>query len=471
MGSGRYVGVKEDRVDGARNRAIAPAHKTGVGSVKPETDEGSLDTAIELLDKGLGASRDFLKAATSKEGRADAAMSEEMRKVLDELIKSEAEEMVEALPYGKALVLAFKLSVAFANGAGQALVEVNKRLIERYQREIGQMSDEVDERTYAILQDVRTWQAHAVGELDGILAKGLEAALNEFLDFVGDYLKGKATGIAKDVCGQLAKQMLKRFDLLAIFSQGIEKMAKPIPEGRGRVERTVFSYVAQMFLDQLPKSVATDALQGAAKGVRSEGPVDAKVLTGLMSALVNDGAEEYGRAIGVDEAKAGLREMIIDKARAVMSVATGVKLTESKTGKVAMKGNTVEVPPELLAELNRPPGEISAEERRRFFDRHTEYLSYVERHRLRLTAIKVRYQKRVDRTAAEGRDDVWVRLNNQLVQAAKEATQDALGQAKLIHREFGDYVPTYGRTSDWFDNETRVLDSKGFALDRRYGWP
>jgi hypothetical protein len=470
MVPGRYLSAKDPYLKGADRPA--PAHKTGVGAVKPETEDESLDTAIELLGKGLKASADFLKRATAKDPQGDTAMSEEFRKTLDELIKAEAQNLVEELPYGKVIVLAFKMSVAFGNGAGKALLEVSAKMRDRYDREFAELKDEIDERGAEIIQDFRTYQAHSVGELNGILLKGLEASFDEFIDFLKDELKEMAGGVLKDICGQLAKQLIKRFDLLSIFGQGIDKAAKGIPEGRGRVERVVFSYTAQMFLDQFPKSQIRDALKAAAKGVKGKGAVDAKVLAGLLEFVITSGFETFAAYVKLDEAHTTLREMVMEGARKFLQAATEVELAESKDGTVKVEGNKVLVPANIKVELTRGEGALSSEERRRFIQRNTEYYCYVERHALRLDAMKLKSQRRIDRTPAETRDDVWIKLNNQMVEAANGAKQEALAQAKLIHGEFGDNLPEFGPVSEWFDAYAMsTLNARRFTLDRRYGWP
>ena len=105
--------------------------------------------------------------------KADSQTMEVLKGAWDNYVGSLIEK---GIPPAKVIMLAGKLGMAFADGAGQALLEVRSRLGDQYDSDIEGSADRGDglsDKQIAQLQNVRRWQANSVAELNGILEKGL----------------------------------------------------------------------------------------------------------------------------------------------------------------------------------------------------------------------------------------------------------------------------------------------------------
>src|SRR5262249_43212824 len=101
----------------------------------------------------------------------------------------------------------------------------------------------------------------------------------------------------------------------------------------------------------------------------SDKSLDVALLGALIEMLIDFGSTEYANATHLDEAEAGLKEVLLDQARKVYSRLGGdVTLTSSSTFKVDLAAKTISAPPIRLAEITQPVTEITSEERNKLDD-------------------------------------------------------------------------------------------------------
>ena len=240
--------------------------------------------------------------AATGEGGGAAAVAQDL---LVDTIKNAVENAVEdAIPPAKVVILAAKLGTAFAEGAGAALVEVNKKLSAQYEedvRESGGGSDGLSEKNIEHIQHVRRWQANSVGELNGILKQGLismgkqalselsevaaekafEAASEKLLEATSDkitvYIQDRVTGEftsetlfvgapqgrVRQFAGAVGTEITKAF-AQAAASYGVEKKLWPAMETAARLkEAGVPANIADEVARASGPAVGFEAVKGA----------------------------------------------------------------------------------------------------------------------------------------------------------------------------------------------------------------
>lgn len=103
----------------------------------------------------------------------------------EELLKTMVEE---GLPPARILIIVRELSEAFADGAVEALNQVNNKLSVRYERDIvtsgGSITGGITEEGYESLKDIQRWQANSLAEFPGIVMGGMTEAAKKALEIV-----------------------------------------------------------------------------------------------------------------------------------------------------------------------------------------------------------------------------------------------------------------------------------------------
>jgi hypothetical protein len=185
------------------------AHKTGVGGAVPRRKDAAWlqDILLTGLEKGLDLTRDTLKRYGTKEGRDEDALNKAFQEAFVAMVKAQGTALVDKAPFGKVILVSFDLSLAFAEGVGKSLAQVNAELAQKY--DFSRLSNEFDERDSAQVQAICGYQAEDIQQLGRIMGKGLaevaSRATEMLLDKIGE-IPGK---ILDDVAGQVAKQLVK----------------------------------------------------------------------------------------------------------------------------------------------------------------------------------------------------------------------------------------------------------------------
>ena len=289
-----------------RRRASAPAprEQTRTEELDPvrsrvvELQQSAGNTAVSRLLRAPAATA-TPTAATAEAGGAGAAAQD----LLADTVKNAVENYVEdAIPPAKLVILAAKLGTAFAEGAGAALVEANKKLSAQYEEDVRESApaggtEGLTEKNIEHLQHIRRSQANSVGELNGILKAGLismgkqalselsevaaekafEAASEKLLEATSDkivvYIQDRVTGEftsetlfvgapqsqVRQFAGKVGSEITKAF-AQAAASYGVEKKLWPAMETAARLKEA-----------GVPANIADEAARAAAPSVGFEG--------------------------------------------------------------------------------------------------------------------------------------------------------------------------------------------------------
>lgn len=445
-----------DRKTGAEFSRTAPAHKTGVAEAvpPPSGSEGALSALVGGFEKGLDAlSKAIGTYATQRE---DAAFSEVLRKTLEEAaketIKSEAVALVEKAPLGKAILLTIRLSDAFADGIGKAIIEVNQQTLKDQEAAFARLPAELDEQAVRDINRLfRGYHARGTEQLPGVLGAGIVAVADQAVQELFRLGAKLSDRVVKDAVGQLARQLLKQSDPIALFSQAVREAVDSIPAGRRRVEGLAFSFAATTFIRQLSDERLRTRLKGIQpliNAVGSEEKIDVAMLASIIQLIVDRSFELYAKAVDVAGAGQEVRNALVEQAR-VLIKKTGIRIELASGNSVFASLTSITVPADFEAELKQPPGGPTAELRNRFVRRILEYDAFVEGLRATLDGRAAAAQLRVDRLNAESArrvardqppidvDRERAKLQNALASDANAARTKAQQLRDLIVREFG----------------------------------
>lgn len=412
------------------------AYKTGVGGAAPGRKEDTWlsDTLLDGLSKGLDLTKDALKRYGTKEGREEGALNKAFQEAFEAMVKAEGTALVEKVPFGKVILVSFELSLAFAEGVGKALDKVNAELAKKY--DFSRLGAELDEDDLAQLQAMRGYLAEGTRQLGRIVGEGLAEVAQKAVEMLLEKLGEVPGKILDDVAGQVARQLCKRHDLLAIFREAVEEASKSIPDGRGKVERLAFNFVGSAFLNQLSDKELQEKLAGLPE-VAKEGPVDVNLLGSVIKILVQGSYDNYARNVNVAYVQSEAKQLLIQTARQLAAGLVDVKLEVSDSENVVIETGKIGVPTTWLPTLAGPP-EPDAPMRNRFWGREKELMDYSRRLKLWLDVRKGRYRKQWKRLGAQGDVERWNLLQDKWLSDWRQAHRNAAEAIQAIVEEFGE---------------------------------
>lgn len=422
------------------------AHKTGVGGVVKRPDRAAEATKswLDLLEKGLTVSGDAWKRYATGKGRDQAALNKAVADSLEAFVKAEGVKMAEQLPFGKVIMVSFELSLAFADGVGRGLEKVNAELEKKY--DVGRIAQELGPEDVQQIQVIRGYLANNTQELNRVLAEGLadvaEKATQMVLSKLGE-IPGKVLG---DLSGQIAGQLVKHNDLLAILRSAVDEAGKSIPAGRAKVERLAFHFVASAFLNQLENKdlqAKLSALPGVAK---ADKPVDVALLGTIIKMLADNSYDTYKRHVPVDYATAEVRQMLITTARGLAAGLVDVKLEDSGSTQIVVEKDRIALPAAWLATVTEDADALR-ELGVRAWARNCELSDYLKRLRVSLETRRGLYAREYTRkTKGESDVEIYNQFQGRWVDDWHKAHQKAAAAVDAIVDELGE-PPGYSRVA------------------------
>jgi hypothetical protein len=446
-----------DRKTGTEQKRTAPAHKVGVGEAVPprSEDEGILPTLISGADQGLEALSKTIAAYATQRGREDATFGQILQRTLaeaaKETIESEAVALVEKAPLGKAILVTIRLADSFADGVGNAIVQVNQQILKEQEDAFERIPAELDEQAVRDIRRLFTgYQLRAVQELPRVLGAGVVALADRAVEEILQAGVRLGRAVVKDAVGQLTTQLIKQREPFALFSQAAREASDSIPAARRQVEAMSFSFAATTFIRQLSDQRLRQSLEGIqplVNAVRSTDKIDVAILSSIIQILVDRSFERYSKAIDVPGAGREVESALLEQAR-ILVKRTGIPIELASGNSAVASLTSIAVPRPLQTDL-LAPGDPTPEREARFERRVREFTTFVVGLRATLDAKAALFQLRVDRLNLESERRVaqdlpaldvgreFVKLRNQLVDEATAALRRAQELRDVIVAEFG----------------------------------
>ena len=447
-----------DRKTGTVHKRTAPAHKTGVGEAVPEPSpgEGNLPTLISAAEKSLDALSTAIARYATQRGGEEAKFGEILQRTLVEAAKdsitNEAVAVVEKAPLGKTILVTIRLADAFADGVGNAVVQVNQQIQKEQEEAFARLPAELDEQAVSDINRLfRGYQARSTQELPRVLGAGVVALADQaVLEILQAGVK-LTQAVVKDSIGQLTNQLIKQREPFALFSQAAREASDSIPAARRQVEAMSFSFAATTFIRQLSDERLRRSLEGIQpliNAVGSREKIDVAILSSIIQIIVDQSFERYAKAIDLAGARREVEFGLIEQAR-ILVKRTGIPI-EVASGNTAVASLTsIAVPGPLKADLTSPREGPTPELDARFRRRDREFIEFVQVLRATVDAKTALFQLRIDRLKLRSErrvalgqspldlDSERVKLQNQLVDEANDARRRAEELRDVIVGEFG----------------------------------
>jgi hypothetical protein len=443
-----------DRKTGTEYKRTAPAQKTGVAEAvpPPSAGEGSLPTLISVAEQGLDALSKAIGTYATQRGREEAAFDAVLVEAAKDTIKSGAVALVEKAPLGKAILVSVRLADAFADGVGNAIVQVNQQILKEQDDAFKRLPAELDEQA---VRDIRRlfsgYQLRATEELPRVLGAGVVALADQAVREIFEAGVKLAQGVVKNAIGQLSNQLIRQREPFALFSQAAQEGSDSIPAGRRQVEAMSFSFAATTFIRQLSNERLRRGLEGIQpliNAVGSKEKIDVAILSSIIQILVDKSFALYAKAIDLPGARREVELALFEQAR-ILVKRTGIPIEAASGNTFVATLTSISVPSTLERDLTRAPGDPTPELESRFARREREFMAFVEGLRSMLDAKTALYQLRIDglnleseRRIARGQEalDVvaeFAKLRNQLGDEANAARRRAEQLRDVIVGEFG----------------------------------
>ena len=241
--------------------------------------------------------------------------------------------------------------------------------------------------------------------------------------------------ILDDVAGHVAKQLVKRNALLAVFREAVEA-SKSIPEGRGKVERLVSHFVSSAFLNQMTDKELQKKLAGL-PAVAKSGPVDVNLLGSIIKILVQGSYDTYTRHVDVTYVQTEAKQLLLETARKLAAGLVDVRLEVSDSGDVVVETDRIAVPATWLPSLEET-SRTNVAMRDRWWSRQKELVDYARRLDLWLDVRKGLYQKQWKRHRRLDDIDKWNSIQEKWLGDWQKAHRHTREVIQAIVEEFGE---------------------------------
>lgn len=352
------------------------------------------------------------------------------------MVKAQGTKLAKQAPFGAVILVAFDLSLAFADGVGRALETVNAELRKKY--DFVRIGEELDPAGFSQIQVMRGYQAEGTKQLSRILREGLAdvavAATEMVLQQIGE-IPGK---VLEDLSAQIAEHMVRQNDLLAVFHEAIDEASGSIPQGRRKVEGLAFKFVAKAFLDQMLDGELAKKLADIPGVGTADKPVSVALLESLIKILVEGSYDTYGRHVPVEAAKSEAKQLLLETVRGLIAQKGDLEIESSGSTEVIVEEGRIAVPVTWIPALKTPQG-TQAERDNRWWARQSEFIDFTKRIGLSLELRRKRYRQEYARRAtADNEYEVFTELQERWRQDVAKAQQRALSAIDPILEAEGD---------------------------------
>jgi hypothetical protein len=410
--------------------------------------DSTFDAFISMLDTTLEASEKAFASYVTQKGSQDNDFKKSLQKTIEDMIKTKGKEIFEeVVPFGGVFVMTFQLSVAFAQGIGDALEKVNKTKHDKYKEMIdGIMNAQegYDQEQKENLKALTQYQMINTGELPGILRSGLD----NVYDFIKDALLEKTIDLIKDTVGELAKQIAKNLintnEVIAIFSGAAQAAANDIPLRRRQVESLVLYHLSLAFVDQFADEKLKNSLAWALKKTdEKDDTIDVAILTGIIKTYMVIFLGAYREYIIGEDNIVKLKDALGLQAKKVSKDIQDKgkhELVES-TGQLEIKPDHIGIPIGVYSQIFNGgiPTEADWQKMKHYRQRMDQFKYYIHGLKLSLESKAGRFQRILNEIPNPTvRSDKYTEYQEQVVTNYGKAMSGAKQAQGNIIREFGE---------------------------------
>lgn len=305
------------------------------------------ETKLKLLNQVLlnaGKAIDAIKDAKDNDEAIKGA-----REAVVACIKQEALDaggaLVAELPLGGALKVGMRLAYHFAQGVGLGIQKAQAGLDEEFALDF-----QDDDAAVESAKKAHRRVGKAVLYLSSILEEALAQLGEEVLNELSAFGLAKAGEVAKDVFGQLAKQLWQQNEILSAISQATREKAAVVPEFRRAAYGRLFGFAVGAFVRQFGRPGLAAQLGDITSAFGSKEDFEVALLAGLIKWLTTETAKVYAKEIQLDYGLEEMRTLVEQAARHLIKHlrTTDIELSEgTNDGLLVVHGKSVQVPASL----------------------------------------------------------------------------------------------------------------------------
>jgi len=407
-----------------------------------------------------------------KKGDKKAELTDAMVSATLAALSAEGEKIADELPQLKALTVAVRLSVKFAEGIGQGIDEANERFRDRYGLS-GFCAEECTDKDMArYYTDVAGYLANNFAEVQDILTKGvaklIRAAAEMMLDAASSAIK-KAYSAMFD---ELASILIKSNDFSMALSDAFRGQIGAISSARRRIEGEALRFAIGEWVSQMTQLTDEEAQRSLSKHSAKElnsflsnagkKQIDLAILGNLLEMATTDTFRSILGSSDINFAASEFRSLVLNGIeRLVLRLGSTTKITASKSGHATLSGEEISLPSGLLAELESVlQGSPPRSEINRMSDRIDQFRAYRDLRMLALRRQTASCQIRLRRADTALRENPDLKIDSlalyssfseYLSKERETMKKELTDTAESIVSEFGEYFGGY-RVKEPLDN-------------------
>jgi hypothetical protein len=347
------LGYKGDGSFEIVNAVSAPAHKTGMSGLVDKSGEDTAATKA-LLDGSRGVINTLGDALAKWKDEPSSTLTDAIAETLKDAAIEAADEYTDEIPLFRAIKVAAKYSLVFADGLGQGIDQVSEELSSRYgEAENYSDRDGIPESAYKALLFARRWQANSVSRLNTVIQVGIDRLLRQLAADFSGWLTTEATKKLFSLSTQLVTHMLNKSPLKGLALNAVNAIADELPKARREAYGTAVSLTFGLWVRQLDNPELRKRLKPMidAKGAKEfEKAVIKAIATGLTEGIVGDPKAKDGSSLLANLRTESKEWMLQHLNELIRNVTTGITVVPS-AGAPAIVGDEIRLPAALLREI------------------------------------------------------------------------------------------------------------------------
>ena len=340
----------------------APFPKTGMSGLADK--EGNSSSFVEKLLEDSGEWIDAVgKAIAEWKDEPDAALSTAIQKALIEAGTKMADDATDKIPVARAIKLAAKFAIVFAEGVEKELIAANKALSKEYEEAY---NADPDNSGYSwddiqALKNVRSYQLNAVKALPGIIGGGVSATVEKGLKELGSWVVGQVAKKFTDSTQLLLVHLLKKAHVQTLVAAVLSVAGQSVPESRAALYRALLSAALRLYIRQLGDETSRELLAPLAK-VGTKQPLDQEIVVALASFLVKSVAMDPHIKPLAQNLDKGTKAWICQRLNGLVRslLASGVAVVKTDKATPSAEYDKVYIPENVLTAIQK--GEEAAQE-------------------------------------------------------------------------------------------------------------
>ncbi len=352
------------------SKTTAPAQKTGMSGLGNE--EGKPTSRAQKALEGSQGLIDLLGDTLANwKDSPSKSLTDALADTLAEAAKDAADEITDEIPFVKAMKVAVKYSLVFADGIGAGIDTASKELAAQYLQgtDYADTGDGIKADDYEAIRNCERWPANSVAKLNQVVLTGVKAVVSKALE---DFPSWLSSGVTKKIAGlseAAFEHLINKSPLKGALAGAMNAAGASIPAARQEMYRAALSGTFNLFIRQVDNPKLRKALKplgDATDAAAVEKALIKALASCLTEAALGDPEEKTERKKFLQYVNEETKQWAYQVVNRLLDELPGTVTVVPTQGALAVTGNQVQIPAALLSAIRGSGSEAAEEDYRRW---------------------------------------------------------------------------------------------------------